>query len=116
MKSNKSELKFEKAFEGGNQLPHRAEGNLDLSGSMTITGNLTVQQSNWVYLRGPITSSRILVNGPITASGLMIKERDGVEGESIHFVTNNDLETLKRRLDKLERKFTEWINSHPQKP
>ena len=43
------------------------EGGLDISGSVTITGNLIVQQSDWVYLRGPITGSGARINGPITA-------------------------------------------------
>lgn len=45
----------------------KSEGGLDISGSVTITGNLKVQQSEWVYLRGPITGSAARINGPITA-------------------------------------------------
>ena len=56
------------------------EGGLDMSGSITLTGNLTVQQSDWVYLRGPVTSSRILINGPMTGSNLWIRDRSGEAG------------------------------------
>ncbi len=52
-------------------------GSLDSFGDVTITGNLTVQQSQWVYLRGPITSSGILINGSATASNLWIRDRRG---------------------------------------
>ena len=69
-------------------LPSKAEGaehntlfqtnrGLDVENSVTITGNLTVQQSDWVYLRGPITSSRILINGSMTGSNLWIRDRSG---------------------------------------
>ncbi len=50
---------------------------LDISGSVTVTGNLIVQQSDWVYLRGPITGSRAVINGPITASGLWVRNTEG---------------------------------------
>jgi hypothetical protein len=50
---------------------------LDIENNVTITGNLTVQQSDWVYLRGPITSSRILINGSMTGSNLWIRDRSG---------------------------------------
>ena len=52
-------------------------GSLDSVGNWTLTGNLTVQSSEWVYLRGPITSSRGLFNGPLTASSLWIRDRSG---------------------------------------
>jgi len=52
-------------------------GSLDSVGDWTLTGNLTVQSSQWVYLRGPITSSRGLFNGPLTASSLWIRDRSG---------------------------------------
>ena len=52
------------------------EGGLDISGSVTITGNLIVQQSEWVYLRGPITGSAARINGPITAQSVHIGETD----------------------------------------
>ena len=55
----------------------RQEGGLDISGSVTITGNLVVQQSDWVYLRGPITGSAALINGPITGSNLLIRKGRG---------------------------------------
>ncbi len=48
------------------------EGGLDISGSVTITGNLIVQQSEWVYLRGPITGSAARINGPIIAQSAEI--------------------------------------------
>ena len=52
------------------------EGGLDISGSVTITGNLVVQQSEWVYLRGPITGSAARINGPVTAQSVHIRETD----------------------------------------
>jgi hypothetical protein len=57
--------------------PYRVSGSLDMVGDITLTGNLIVQQSQWVYLRGPITSSHALINGPVTASSLLIR---GVRG------------------------------------
>jgi archaellum component FlaC len=57
--------------------PFQIDGGLDMSKDVTITGNLTVQQSEWVYLRGPITSSRILINGSMTGSNLWIRDRSG---------------------------------------
>jgi hypothetical protein len=57
--------------------PFQIDGGLDMSKDVTITGNLTVQQSDWVYLRGPITSSRILINGSMTGSNLWIRDRSG---------------------------------------
>lgn len=64
--------------EGAEMNPqYMIEGGLDMSGSMTLTGNLTVQQSQFVYLRGPITSSGILINGMMTGSGLWIRDRSG---------------------------------------
>ena len=69
------------------QLPHKEEGainsqlyrskGLDIGGDVTVTGNLTVQQSDWVYLRGPITGSGAVINGPITASALWIRNTTG---------------------------------------
>jgi len=50
----------------------RSEGGLDISGSVTITGNLVVQQSNHVYLKGPITGSAARINGPIIAKSVEI--------------------------------------------
>lgn len=50
----------------------RSEGGLDISGSVTITGNLVVQQSELVYLRGPITGSAARINGPIIAKSAEI--------------------------------------------
>jgi hypothetical protein len=72
-------------------IPSKAEGaehnrlfqtdkGLDIENNVTITGNLTVQQSDWVYLRGPITSSRILINGSMTGSNLWIRDRSGEAG------------------------------------
>lgn len=55
------------------------EGGLDISGSVTITGNLIVQQSDWVYLRGPITGSAALINGPIIAQSAEIGGIDVVQ-------------------------------------
>ena len=57
--------------------PYRVSASLDMVGDITLTGNLTVQQSQHIYLRGPITSSAILSNGPLTASSLWIRDRSG---------------------------------------
>jgi hypothetical protein len=85
-------------------------GSLDLVGDLTITGDLIVQQSSHIYLRGPITSSRILVNGPITASAIFIKP-EGEEGREYVITDSNEVEILRERLDKLERAFIDHINS-----
>ena len=98
--------------------PYRANGSLDIGGGVTITGNLTVQQSDWVYLRGPITSSRVLVNGPLTASGVWVRGDIHI-GENRELLDTNPYQTitsLERRLDRLERAFEQYINSHPTKP
>ena len=98
--------------------PYRANGSLDIGGNVCITGNLTVQQSDWVYLRGPITSSRILVNGPLTASSVWIRGDIHI-GEDREILDTNPYQTitsLERRLDRLERAFEQYINSHPTKP
>jgi hypothetical protein len=87
-----------------------ASGSLDLVGDLTITGDLIVQQSSHVYLRGPITSSRILVNGPITASAIFIKP-EGEEGREYVITDSNEVEILRERLDKLEKAFIDHINS-----
>jgi hypothetical protein len=87
-----------------------ASGSLDLVGDLTITGDLIVQQSSHVYLRGPITSSRILVNGPITASAIFIKP-EGEEGREYVITDSNELAILKERFDNLERAFIDHINS-----
>ncbi len=107
-------LEFTKEIDSSNSAPYKACGSLDLEGNLTITGNLTVQQSQWVYLRGPITSSRILVNGPITASSLYIKK----EGESVGKVLDMDtmdksseIEELKKRMSRLEEALTNHINT-----
>jgi archaellum component FlaC len=52
----------------------------DVDGSVTITGNLTVQDSEWVYLRGPITGSGLLANGWVTASEVYIRKNDKGDG------------------------------------
>ena len=98
--------------------PYRASGSLDIGGNVCITGNLTVQQSEWVYLRGPITSSRVLVNGPLTASGVWVRGDIHI-GENRELLDTNPYQTitsLERRLDRLERAFEQYINSHPTKP
>jgi hypothetical protein len=98
--------------------PYRANGSLDIEGNLTLTGNLTVQQSEWVYLRGPITSSRILVNGPLTASGVWIRGDIHI-GENREILDRNPYQTinlLEQRLDRLERAFEQYINSHTTKP
>lgn len=95
-------------------------GSLDSLGDWTLTGNLTVQSSEWVYLRGPITSSRALINGPLTASSLWIRDRSGdatspqesygsvridgdieVSGKSINELVA-EVKELKERIKKLE--------------
>lgn len=95
-------------------------GSLDSVGDWTLTGNLTVQSSEWVYLRGPITSSRGLFNGPLTASSLWIRDRSGdadspqenygsvridgdieVSGNSINELVA-EVKELKKRIQKLE--------------
>lgn len=95
-------------------------GSLDSVGDWTLTGNLTVQSSEWVYLRGPITSSRALINGPLTASSLWIRDRSGdadspqesygsvridgdieVGGKSINELIS-EVKELKERIKKLE--------------
>ena len=68
------------------------DGGLDISGSVTITGNLVVQQSEWVYLKGPITGSAARINGPITAQtadigGILLLQK---------------LEELEKRINRLE--------------
>jgi hypothetical protein len=109
-----NKLEFWREGEVEESQPFRGCGSLDLEGNLTITGNLTVQQSQWVYLRGPITSSRILVNGPITASSLYIKK----EGESVGKVLDMDtmdksseIEELKERVSRLEEAFVNHINT-----
>jgi hypothetical protein len=86
--------------------PFRMESG-DLSGDLTITGNLTVQQSQWVYLRGPITGSGALINGAITASNLWVRNRTGGENEAMegmgYLRVDEDIllggESVKGRLD-----------------
>ena len=68
------------------------EGGLDISGSVTITGNLVVQQSEWVYLRGPITGSGARINGPIIAQSAEIGGIDILQ-------KLNELETKISRLE-----------------
>lgn len=65
----------------GERQPYLISGSLDMYGDITLTGNLIVQQSQWVYLRGPVTSSAALINGPITASNLLIRKSRG-DGET----------------------------------
>jgi hypothetical protein len=49
-------------------------GSLEVRGNLVLeSGNVMVKDSSWVYLKGPITSSRILVNGPITSSDIWIR-------------------------------------------
>jgi hypothetical protein len=100
-------------------------GSLDSVGDWTLTGNLTVQSSEWVYLRGPITSSRGLFNGPLTASSLWIRDRSGdanspqenygsvridgdieVSGKSINELVM-EVKELRKRVKELERRRNE---------
>ena len=83
-----NELVFTKDSVAFNSIPYQANGDASLSGSFTVTGNLTVQQSQWVYLRGPITSSRILVNGPVTSSNIWV--RSGSGAYDIYYETTKD--------------------------
>lgn len=101
--------------------PYRVSASLDMVGDITLTGNLTVQQSQHIYLRGPITSSAILANGPITASSLWIRDRSGdgttpqesygsvridgdiqLSGKSINELIL-EVKELKERIKKLEK-------------
>lgn len=100
----------------GNQ-PYKISGSLDMVGDITLTGNLIVQQSQWVYLRGPITSSNALINGELTASSLYIRKSRGngeerreewgraeIEGEMVVNGVNllNKISELEDRIQKLE--------------
>ena len=111
---DKLEFEREEREIGG---PYRANGSLDIEGNLTLTGNLTVQQSEWVYLRGPITSSRILVNGPVTASSVWIRGDIHIGEDRMPMDTNpsQTIHLLERRLDRLERAFEQYINSHTTK-
>ena len=111
-KDTKNKLEFWKENDVPPLHPYKGCGSLDLEGDVTITGNLTVQQSKWVYLKGPITSSNILVNGPITASAICIKAI-GEEGVEFHVNGEDEISELRARLDRLERAFEQYINSHP---
>lgn len=110
----KNKLEFWRENDVSPLQPYKGCGSLDLEGDVTITGNLTVQQSQWVYLRGPITSSNILVNGPITASSICIKPVGG-EGREFHLNGEDEISELRERLDRLERAFKDHINSTPTK-
>ena len=98
--------------------PYLISGSLDMYGDITLTGNLVVQQSQHVYLRGPITSSEALINGGITASNLYIRKSRGnggetnphfgkaeIEGELVANGINltNKIEELEERIRGLER-------------
>jgi hypothetical protein len=52
----------------------------DIVGDVTITGNLTVQESSHVYLKGPITGSGLLANGWVTASEVYIRNNNRGDG------------------------------------
>lgn len=71
------------------------EGGLDISGSVTITGNLVVQQSDSVYLRGPITGSALRINGPIIAQSAeiggidLIKKLNELEWKLNHLMSGS---------------------------
>lgn len=97
--------------------PYMVSGSLDMFGDITLTGNLVVQQSQHIYLRGPITSSGILVNGDITASSLYIRNGKGngverrdewgrveIEGDLLLSGVNllRKIEELERRIHHLE--------------
>jgi hypothetical protein len=105
-------LEFWKVKDTPPSQPYKGCGSLDLEGNVTITGNLTVQQSEWVYLKGPITSSNILVNGPITASAICIKPI-GEEGVEFHINGEDEISELRARLDRIEKAFKDHINSTP---
>ncbi len=74
----------------------KGEGGLDISGSVTITGNLVVQQSQHVYLRGPITGSAARINGPITAQSAeiggidLIKKLNELEWKLNHLMSGSE--------------------------
>lgn len=96
--------------------PYKISGSLDMVGDITLTGNLIVQQSQWVYLRGPITSSHALINGPVTASSLLVRGVRGngesgsgwgkaeIEGEMVVNGVNllDKITQLEERIQKLE--------------
>lgn len=97
--------------------PYLISGSLDMFGDITLTGNLIVQQSQHVYLRGPITSSEALINGGITASNLLIRKSRGngdetqphfgkaeIEGELVANGINltQKIEELEERIRQLE--------------
>ena len=96
--------------------PYKISGSLDMFGDITLTGNLIVQQSDWVYLRGPITSSHALINGPVTASSLLVRGVRGngeggdgwgkaeIEGEMVVNGVNllDKIRELEERIQKLE--------------
>lgn len=102
----------------GGQQPYVVSGSLDMIGDITLTGNLIVQQSQWVYLRGPLTSSEALINGGITASNLLIRKSRGdgethphfgkaeIEGEMVVNGINltQKMSELERRIHQLETK------------
>ena len=97
--------------------PYLISGSLDMFGDITLTVNLTVQQSQWVYLKGPVTSSGMLINGDITASNLFIRRARGdgefgnqsygkaeIEGELVANGINltQKIEELENRINELE--------------
>ena len=102
----------------GERHPYRVSGSLDMFGDITLTGNLTVQQSQWVYLRGPITSSEALINGGITASNLLIRKSRGNGSEELPHFGRAEIEgklvvsgmNLYEKIRELERKIKELEN------
>jgi hypothetical protein len=109
--------KKEAAAENTNQF--KTDGGLDMVNDITLTGNLTVQQSQWVYLRGPITSSGILINGSMTGSNLWIRDRSGgaehpMEGMGYGIFDKDVIiggESVKESIDtigRLEKSASEW--------
>jgi len=115
---------------GATHNPQFHSEGLDIEGGVTITGNLTVQQSDWVYLRGPITGSGAVINGPITASSLWIRNTTGVglgEMKDMGFIkVDEDIEVrgisywevfteLKRAVKELKSRIEELENDGNKK-
>ena len=98
--------------------PYLISGSLDMVGDITLTGDLTVQQSQWVYLRGPITSSEALINGGITASNLLIRKSRGNGGETNPHYGKAEIEgemivsgvNLIQKIEELEKRIKELEN------
>lgn len=107
-----------KAVGANQRQPYVVSGSLDMFGDITLTGNLVVQQSQHVYLRGPITSSEALINGGITASNLYIRKSRGNGGETNPHFGKAEIEgemivsgvNLVKKIEELEERIKELEN------